>query len=367
MYVMESAPGARTRVNGREVDYFCGTGYFGLQGHPELLHAVCEYTKKYGIGTATSRFGYGDNPVLLEVEEMAARFFGQEDALYFVSGYLGNAVLLQGLRDNYDMIFIDEDSHYSVFDGAYTAQKPVIRFGHLDAQGLSEKLKQHLKPRQKPLLICDGVFPVSGEISPLADYISILDEYDDYLLCVDDAHATGVIGEHGKGTLEYFGLTRDRTYTSYTLSKAVGGYGGIVAGKREFIAYLRESSEIFHGASPVPTPAAAASVKGLKILTNQPELRRTLWENVAYAKQGLRELGFDIPDTPVPIICLHREDIDPKNVQSQLFESGIAVLFAAGGSYSSVPEGGAIRIAIFSTHTREQIDRLVDTIRGLIE
>ncbi len=362
MYVMQSAPGNRTVVNGCEIDYYGGTGYFGLQGQPELLKAACDAVKKYGICTATSRFGYGDNPVLLEVEERASAFFGKESALYLATGYLGNAILLQGLRDRYDIIFVDEASHHSVFDGAHTAKKPIVDFAHLDADDLGKKVREHLKPSQRPLLICDGVFPVSGEISPIPDYISVLENFDHALICVDDAHATGVIGEQGRGTYDYFGLNGNRLFASYTLSKALGGYGGIIPGDKPFIDELRKSSEIFHGASPVPTPAAAAASKGLEMIMRQPELRQRLWENVFYAKAGLRKLGFDIPDTPVPIICLHQEQMDLKKIQHKLFEKGIGVLYTAGGSYSSVPECGAIRIAIFSTHTKEQIDRLVDAV-----
>ena len=367
MYVMESAPGARTVINGREVDYFGGTGYLGLQGHPELVKAVCEATRRYGIATATSRFGYGDNPVLLDVEKRAAAFFGMESALYYVSGYLGNAILLQGLIKEYDVIFIDEASHYSVFDGTYTTRKPIIPFAHLDAEDLQKKIRNSIKSSQRPLLICDGVFPVSGEISPIPDYFSVLEEFAPYIVCVDDAHATGVLGENGRGVYDYFGLEAgDGLHASGTLSKAVGGHGGIIAGRETFIDDLRKSSEIFQGASPVSTPAAAAASKGLEILMNRPELRKNLWTNVRCAKNALRSIGFDIPDTPVPIICLHREGIDLRQMQAELFRKDIAVLYAAGGSYSSVPENGAIRIAIFSTHSKEQIDRLVNEIQRLM-
>jgi 8-amino-7-oxononanoate synthase len=367
MYLMEGPPGARVVVNGKEVDYFCGTGYFGLQGHPELVRAACNSVQKYGIGSATSRFGYGDNPVLLEVEERAATFFGTERALYYVSGYLGNAILLQGLCEKYDTIFIDEASHYSVLDGAYTARKPVIRFNHLDSEDLRMKILKGIKPSQRLLLICDGVFPISGEISPMPEYLKVLEDFDRSIICIDDAHGTGVLGENGRGTFEHFGLVGDGLYASFTLSKALGGHGGIITGDREFIEHLQKTSTIFHGSSAVPTPAAAAAAKALEILLEKPELRRKLWENVSYAKRALRDLGFDIPETPVPIICLHREDLDLQALQLRLFEKGIAVLYTAGGSYSGVPENGAIRIAIFSTHSKEQIDRLVSGIRDFID
>jgi len=363
---MESPPGPKTIINGREVDYFCGTGYFSLQGHPELIEAACEAVKKYGIGTATSRSGYGNNPALLEVEERAAKFFEKESALYYVSGYLGNSILLQGLSDQYDIIFVDKESHYSVFDGASMANKPVVPFAHMDAEDLGKKIQNNLKSSQIPLVICDGIFPVSGEISPIPEYSKVLDEFDQSIICIDDAHATGIIGEKGQGTFEYFGLQGRGQHFSGTLSKAFGGHGGIIADKKEFVEKLRKMSNIPYSSSAVPAPAAAATAKALEILSQKPELRRTLWDNVFYAKKSLRELGFDLDETPVPIICLDFEGVDLEALQKELFKKGIAVFYVPGGSYSSVPESGAIRIAIFSTHTKAQIDRLVEEIKKSI-
>jgi len=367
MYIMESAPGARTVIDGQEVDYFCGCGYYGLQYHPEIIKAACEAAEKYGMGSATSRSGYGNNPVLTEVEEKASRFFGTESALYFVSGYLGNGILLQGLEDQYEIIFVDKESHYSVMDGIALANKPVVEFAHQDADDLRKKIRQHLKSSQRPLLICDGIFPVSGEISPLPEYLKVMVGIEGSVICVDDAHATGVIGEKGQGSFEYFGLKGERLYSCGTLSKALGGFGGIIAGDSKFIERLNEKSRIPSCASAPPTPAAAATAKALEILDKNPCLRKKLWENVAYARKGLRSLGFDVNDSPVPIICLHsKEGVYLGALQRELLKRGIAVLYVAGGTYSSVPESGAIRIAIFSTHLKEQIDRLIEEIKRLL-
>lgn len=364
---MESAPGPITVIDGKEILYFCGTGYFAFQGHQEIVKAACEAVKKYGIGTATSRSGYGNNPILLEVEERAARFFESESALYYVSGYLGNAILLQGLAPQYDIIFVDAESHYSVRDGAYISNRPIVSFGHCDAEDLAAKLSSELKPSQRPLVICDGIFPVSGEISPLREYVQVLDNYDKALICVDDAHATGVIGKKGQGSFEYFGLQSEGRYSSGTLSKAFGGHGGIIAGKQDFIDLLRTGSRIPYASSAVPAPAAAATAKALEILMEKPEFRQQLWDNVFYAKDAFRNLGFDdIPDNPIPIVCLSSKDVALERLQKQLFEKGIAVFYVPGGSYSSVPEAGAIRVAIFSSHTKDQIDHLVAEMKKLL-
>ena len=290
----------------------------------------------------TSRSGFGNNPILLEVERKVAEFFCTESALYYVSGYLGNAILLQGLKDDYDVIFFDRESHYSVLDGISLAGKPAVGFSHQDADDLKKQVARHLQPSQRPLLICDGVFPVSGEIPPIAEYVETLDPYDDFTICVDDAHATGVIGEKGRGCFEYLGLSNPRLVSSGTLSKALGGHGGVIAGDTNLIEQLKKNSSIPFASSAPPTPAAAATAKALEILHANPHLRKRLWDNTIYAKDRLRELGFDINHTPVPIICLSSNQVDLETLPARLLDQGIAVsrFYSGGQSYSSVPEDG---------------------------
>ncbi|MBC8875224.1 MAG: pyridoxal phosphate-dependent aminotransferase family protein [Planctomycetes bacterium] len=368
MHVMESPPGATAVIDGREVDYFCGCGYFCLHGHPEIIDAACKAVRQFGMGSATSRSGYGDNPVLLEVERNAAKFFATESALYYVSGYLGNTILLQGLRDSYDVIFYDNESHYSVLDGIALADKPAIAFAHRDANDLTRQVARHLKPTQRPLLISDGVFPISGEIPPIPDYVDVFEQYDGSTICVDDAHATGVIGEMGRGCFEYLGASGTRLFSSGTLSKALGGHGGIIPGSADLIERLKSRSKIPFASSSPPTPAAAASARALEILQETPVLRKKLWDNTLYAKSRFRALGFDVNDTPVPIICLAGTDADLKTLPDRLLDKDIAIsrFYSGGDAYSSVPEGGAVRIAIFSSHTKQQIDRLVEEIARIV-
>ncbi|MCK5059204.1 MAG: pyridoxal phosphate-dependent aminotransferase family protein [Candidatus Aminicenantes bacterium] len=367
MYVMESTPGPRTVINGKEVDYFSGCGYYDLQGHPEIIKAACEAVKKFGISSATSPLVYGNNPILQRIQTKACTFFGTESTLYFVSGFIGNSILLDGLRDQYDIIFVDEESHYSVLHAALIAQKPVVKFRYMDVEDFRKKVKENIRPSQRPLLICDGIFPISGDISPIPDYQQVLKEYDEAIICVDDAHATGVIGKKGRGTFEYLGIEGERLYSAGTLSKAIGGHGGIIAGSKELIETLNKNSNIHHACSQTPIPDAAAAAKALEMLYKNPGLRRQLWDNVSYAKKKLRSLGFNINDTPVPIICLRPDaGIDLEFIQSELFKRGLAVIYLPGGRYTSVPTGGALRISIFYSHTRKQIDRLVDTIKRFI-
>ena len=371
MYVMESEPDVHTIINKKMVHYFSGCSYYGFQVHPEVVQAACDAVNRYGISIATTSAFYGNNPVMLELEKNASRFFGTETVLYYVSGCFGNSILLEGLVDDYEVIFTDSESHYSVKKAVSLVNRPVITFEHMNPEDLRQKIRRNLKPPQRPLVICDGIFPISGEISPLPQYKEVLEEFEDAVLCVDDAHATGVIGEKGHGTFEYFGIEGKRRYSSGTSSKAIGGHGGIIAGDKELINKLKRKATLANACSPVTNPAAAATAKAFDILYNNPGLRKKLWQNVAYAKNGLRELGFEIDDTPVPIICIGSHGRADKRgdfeaLQQKLFERNIAVTYVPPGAYTSTPPSGAVRISVFATHTFEQIDYLTEEIKRLI-
>jgi 8-amino-7-oxononanoate synthase len=201
------------------------------------------------------------------------------------------------------------------------------------------------------------VFPVSGEIVPLTEYLTIIRSFDG-LIYLDDAHAVGVLGEHGRGTRDYFHIDDPHCRSTATLSKGLGGYGGIIWGEASWINYIDRESRICAGASPLPLILAAASTKALSILKKHPEIHKNLLKNVQYARDQLRSLGWDLDDTPVPIICLEAlPGISLKRIKKKLFEQSIAVEIVR--SYPSAPAGGAIRLVIFATHTKTQIDRLV--------
>lgn len=361
---MQSPVGAHINFSGRDLLYFSGTGYLGLQSHPQVLQAALDALLRYGLSTATSRGGYGEHPIYDELETQARAFWGCERVLYLASGYLGPAVLAQGLRGSYEVIFIDEFSHYSIFDGARSTQKPIHTFRHRDPQHLAQQCRLHLKAGQRPLVLSDGVFPISGEIAPVPDYLQVIEPLDG-LIALDDAHAAGVLGENGRGTLEYFHLNHPRCLSSCTLSKGLGGYGGIVAGSAEIIGVLEQNSRIPAGTSPTPLPAAAASAAALRLARTQPELRQQLWRNVAHARQGLRQLGWPLEDTPVPVLCLRaRVGLDLAALKQSLFDRGLAVAHVT--SYSSTPHGGCLRVAVFASHTSQEIDTLLSEIGSLV-
>ena len=364
-FALESTPGPRVLIDGRWRDYFAGTGYLGLQGHAAIVQAGIEALQRYGLTTATSRGGYGEHAVYRAVEAAATQFWGVERALYVTSAYLGNAILLQGLRGEYDRVFIDEASHTSAWDGARAAGAPLVPFHHLDPEDLARQCRTHLQPRERPLVLSDGIFPISGALAPAPAYLDVLARYDGGRLCLDDAHASGVLGAHGRGVFEHFAIDNDYCHATHTLSKALGGFGGLLVGSAGFVAALCEHSAIPVAASPPPLPVAQASAVALDLAGAEPERRQRLGANVAYARAAFRALGWPLANTPVPILCLGaRPGLDLARLQQELFARDLCVAHVT--RYSSTPPGGALRIAIFATHTIGQIDRLAGEMEALM-
>jgi len=363
MYIMESAPGPITVINGKSYLYFGGTGYYALHGNPQLIEAAIAAVKKYGIHPGTSRSGFGNNAVLLDVEKKIADFFGTEDAFYFVSGYLGPLVLVQALRDKYDVIVMDETAHFAVKDAVYSTNKRVLTFKHRDPEELKRVLKKELKSDERPLLCTDGIFPTFGVIAPVPDYVEILKEYNG-LIVLDDAHAVGVLGSKGRGTYDYFGLQGDNLYFSGTLSKAFGGEGGFICGSKEFIEKAKATTGIYSGATPTGNATAAAAAKGIEIVKNHPEMRQRLYKNVKLIKAALKKLGFPMNETPVPIVTWSLKSAEEMlRVHKALMDRGIVVPYS---KYVGAPAGGVLRASIFSEHTEDQLNRLISELSSLI-
>ena len=361
---MESPVGAQIVFNGRKLDYFAGTGYLGLQNHPEVIRAAREALDNYGFSTATSRGGYGEHAIYDALEEEACLYFGAEKVLYFASGYLGMSILTQAHNKLFDHVFIDSSAHFSLWDAAHGTNLPITPFHHLSVQSLAELLQRELHPGERPLVLSDGVFPVSGEISPLPEYLALVKPLHGSVY-LDDAHAVGILGENGRGTPEYFGIKDETCLTCATLAKALGGFGGVIWGTKDQVNRTDQSSRICVGASPPPLVVAAASARALAVARTHPDLRKQLWSNVSRTRNGLRSFGWELAETPVPILCLEsRRGVSLEKIRKGLSENGIAVELVR--SYTSTPAGGALRIAIFSTHSIMQIDRLVETIGRLI-
>ncbi len=365
-YVMQGAPGAETTINGKRYLYFGGTGYYGLIDNPAMRKAADEALEKYGMHSSTSRgsAGYGNTPLYAEVEKKTAEYYGVEDSFYIPSGYLANVAGYQALDSIYkiDAVFADEDSHYSVIDFTPVIGKPVYTFAHRDPEDLKKKLQQHLKPGQKPLVVSDGVFPMFAALAPLPAYLEVTEPYGGYIW-LDDAHSVGVLGPNGRGTADHFGVKSDRVFFGGTFSKAFGSHGAHIPGSSKFIQTVREG-HVAHGATPSPSPAAASALVAMDILRSHPEMKAQLWKNAAMMKSGLRQLGFKIEDTPHPVtawVLKSGEEMD--RIHQELLNRGILIQrlnYAGGGPL------GALRVVVFSTHTPEQINRLLDALKTVV-
>ena len=219
---MESPLGARMFIGGREVDYYCGTSYFCLHGHSEVIEAACEATRRYGMGPGT----LAHMQVYADLQERLRDWFGTEEVVYMISGYTSPMVLLQGLRDEFDVILMDSATHYSTRDAIPTLGKRVHEFRHADPEDLAAQLSLYVKAGERPAVLTDGVFPSSGRLAPLGDYRQAMAPYDGALLCIDDSHGVGVLGETGRGSLQHAGLEGEGNYLAGTMSKAFAFAGG---------------------------------------------------------------------------------------------------------------------------------------------
>ena len=374
---MSSAPGAIARLGERDYLYFAGAGYLGLQGHPDVIEALRAGATRWGVHSATSRTLFGDTAPLREVERLAARLLGADEALCLVSGYAGNFALTAALDPHVNLALVDEAAHDSFREAARQLthlERPPMVFRHRDVDHLRSLLAAAARPGPRPLALTDGVFPVTGELAPLGDYLAALAECDGMLL-VDDAHGLATVGPAGRGSLELAGVAADsinldpdepspagaRVFHTATLSKAVGGYGGVIAGSRALLARVRRSSGWHRAASGVPAPIAAATAAALSIVVDSPALRRRLAENVSLARAGLRKIGLAVSSSPAPVIGVALDGSQRMAaVQRRLLDQGIAIAYVR--NYAGAGPAGILRIAVFATHTREMIERLIEAL-----
>jgi 8-amino-7-oxononanoate synthase len=379
-WTMESAPAPHVRINGREFLYFAGTGYLGLQSHPEVIAAAQAGAEQWGVHSATTRAGFGSSPPVLEVERRAAAFLGQAAACYLVTGYAVNFALAAAVSSQANIVLIDESAHDCLREALRwldALHRPPLRFRHCDAGHLRELLKSELRPGDRPLVLTDGIFAASGRLAPLADYLSELDQYPGAMLLVDDAHGTGVVGPLGRGSLELAGISPERINRpeeattgvgilhGTTLSKALGGHGGAIAGSRAFLDLVRQTSGWFRGASAPAAPVAAATAKALQLVAQHPELRAQLADNIARMREGLRRLGLHVDDSPAAIVSFELASAaEMQRVHASLLERGIAIAYTR--DYAGAGPDGMLRVAVFATHTPDMIDRLVEVLGQLL-
>jgi 8-amino-7-oxononanoate synthase len=363
-HLLEGKTGTTVTLDGKEYLYFAGTSYFQLHSHAEVIQAAVNATLEFGLGSATSRSMTGTTPLQVALEKKATSFFKTEDAVYLPSGYLCSLAGLKALSelDLYDHIFLDENSHYSLHEGAMTTGKAISTFSHRSVENLSLKIDKHLAPGERPLIASDGMFPIKAQLAPVDQY-AILAEKHKGVVWIDDAHGVGILGEQGRGTLEKLRINSTRVYMGATLSKAFGSYGGIIPGPEAFVEIIRSGSVLTGSNSPL-NAAVAAALKGIEILEEQPELRQKLWENAHYLKKGLSLLGISTDNNEIPVVSfsLGNEGL-MKAIHESLLQEGIYIQHT---HYRGSGSEGVLRMVVTSAHTKGEIDRLLESLREAI-
>jgi glycine C-acetyltransferase len=348
-----SAQGARIIVDGKDVLNFCSNNYLGLANHPKIVEAAKEATRKYGVGPAAVRSIAGTTDLHVQLEQRLAKFKGAEDVITFQSGFTANLGTISALVGKEDVIFSDRLNHASIIDGCRLSGAKIAAYEHNDPGALEDAIKEHASNHRRALIVTDGVFSMDGDIAPLPDLYEVAKKYD-ILFMVDDAHGEGVLGKGGRGIVDHFGLHGKVDIEVGTMSKAFGVVGGMVAGDRKIIEWLRQRGRPFLFSSAVTAPDAAACLAAVDLLEESTELVDKLWDNAKYFKAEMKKLGFDtgVSETPITPIMLGEAPL-AQQFSRELFEEGV---FAMAIGYPTVPKGKArIRVMISASHDRDDL------------
>ena len=350
---ISSAQGAQLVVDGKEVLNFCSNNYLGLANHPKIVEAAKDATKKYGVGPAAVRSIAGTMDLHVELEKRLAKFKGAEDVITFQSGFTANLGTISALVGKEDVIFSDRLNHASIIDGCRLSGAKIIAYDHNDASALEAAIQEAAGTYRRALIVTDGVFSMDGDIAPLPALNEVAKKYD-ILFMVDDAHGEGVLGKGGRGIVDHFGLHGKVDIEVGTMSKAFGVMGGIVAGDKTIIEWLRQRGRPFLFSSAVTVPDAAACLAAVDLLENSTELVDRLWDNAKYFKAEMKKLGFDtgVSETPITPIMLGEAPL-AQQFSRELFDEGV---FAMSIGFPTVPKGKArIRVMISASHDRDDL------------
>jgi glycine C-acetyltransferase len=353
-----SAQGAWLIVDGKSVLNFCSNNYLGLANHPKLVEAAKEATKKYGVGPAAVRSIAGTMDLHVQLEQRLAKFKGAEDVITFQSGFTANLGTIPALVGKEDVIFSDRLNHASIIDGCRLSGAKIVAYEHNDPSALEDAIKEHASKYRRALIVTDGVFSMDGDIAPLPALHEVAQKYD-ILFMVDDAHGEGVLGRGGRGIVDHFNLHGKVDVEVGTMSKAFGVVGGMVAGRKEIVEWLRQRGRPFLFSSAVTAPDAAACLAAVDLLEESTELVDKLWANAKYFKEEMKKLGFDtgMSETPITPVMLGEAPL-AQQFSRELFEEGV---FAMAIGYPTVPQGKArIRVMISAAHDNDDLGKGLD-------
>ncbi len=352
--VLEGRQAAETTFDGKHVINLSSNNYLGLTTHPKLIAAAHDAIDRYGAGSGSVRTIAGTMSQHMELEAKIAAFKHTEAALVFQSGFTANAGVVSSVLGKEDVIISDELNHASIIDGCRLSRAKIAVFKHKDVVDLRRVLSETQGKYRHTLVITDGVFSMDGDIAPLADIVEVAEQFK-AIIMVDDAHASGVMGNQGRGTVDHFGLHGRVHIQVGTLSKAIGCLGGYVAGSRALVDYLIHKARPFLFSTSHPPAVTGAAIAAFELLQEDPTLMERLWDNTRYFKAGLEALGFDTSGSETPITPVIAGDAKlAMQLSDRLFEEGI---FAQGIGFPTVPnEKSRVRTIVTATHTREELD-----------
>ncbi|MDI6871946.1 MAG: aminotransferase class I/II-fold pyridoxal phosphate-dependent enzyme [Bacillota bacterium] len=344
----------------REMVMMASNNYLGLTTHPKVVEAGIKAQEKYGAGSGSVSLLAGTLDLHRELEERLARFKGCEDAIVFPTGYSTNVGCVSGLLRKGDVAINDRLNHASLIDGCKLSGADIRTFRHNDMKSLGALLEKCDEEYNGKLIIVDGVFSMDGDIAPLPEILALARNHGARVM-IDEAHATGVIGEHGRGTPEHWHLEGQIDLVAGTLSKGLGGIGGFVASTKEVVNYLRFFGRSYMFSTSLPPAVSASLIAALEVIETEPELRQRLWDNIRYFTGRLRELGFDLGNAETAIVPVIVGD-DTK-VQLMCREMHQAGIFLNPVAYPAVPKRLArLRLSLMATHTKEDLDQTLDAL-----
>jgi len=355
--VLDSEQAARTRVDGREVVNLSSNNYLGLTTHPKLRERALAALVQFGVGTGSVRTIAGTMAIHMELERRLAEFKKTEATVVFQSGFAANAGTVAAILTKDDVVVSDELNHASIIDGSRLSRASIKVFPHRDVNAARDIVRGLPKTARK-LLITDGVFSMDGDLGAIPDLCGVAEEYG-CIMMVDDAHASGVFGKNGRGTIDHFGLHGRVDVQVGTLSKAIGALGGYVAGNRNLIDFLHHRGRPFLFSTSHPPSVTATCLAALDVLIEEPQLIDRLWDNTKFFKDGLQKLGFNtgVSESPItPVIA--GEATKAMKLSDRLFEEGV---FAQGIGFPTVARDKArVRTIVTATHTNADLQFALD-------
>ena len=347
-------------IDGKKVLMFGSNCYTGLVNDPRIKEAAIEAVRKYGTGLAGSPFLNGTIDLHKTLEHRIAEYIGKEDVMIYSTGFEVNLGVVSCLTGREDYILWDEQDHASIIEGRRLSFSQQFKYKHNDMESLEKQL-QRCAPDKVKLIVTDGVFSMEGDVANIPEIVRLAKQYNAAVM-VDEAHAIGVFGKGGRGTVNHFGLTDDVDLVMGTFSKSFASLGGFIATDKEITNFLRHHSRSYIFTASITPASTAAALKAIDIMEQEPERQEHLWENTHFALEGFRNMGIEIGNTSTPIIPLFvRDDYKTYHITRDLLDEGIFVNPVV--SPAVAPQDTLIRFSLMATHTREQVTTALEKIQ----